>query len=69
MAAGLTWERCAEPLVAFCRNPRRAADKSAGYDVGGPLEQIAAYYEGWRVMRAFKTVKGWQERLLGLWRR
>jgi len=69
VAAGLTWERCAEPLVAFCRNPRRAADKSAGYDVGGPLEQIAAYYEGWRVMRAFKTVKGWQERLLGLWRR
>lgn len=69
VAATMTWERCAAPLVAFCRQPRRAADRLAGYDVGGPLEQITAYYEGWRVMRAFKAVKGWQERLLGLLRR
>ena len=66
VAAGLTWERCAAPLVAFCGEPRRAADRYAGYDVGAPLEQITAYYEGWRVMRAFKAVKGWHERLQGL---
>ena len=29
--ASLTWERAADPLVAFCRNPYRAADKVAGY--------------------------------------
>jgi glycosyltransferase involved in cell wall biosynthesis len=69
VAPDLTWERCAEPLMAFCQEPRRAADRRAGYDVGGPLEQITAYYEGWRVMRAFKAVKGWQERLLGLLQR
>jgi glycosyltransferase involved in cell wall biosynthesis len=27
----LTWERVAAPLVAFCQNPQRAADKTAGY--------------------------------------
>lgn len=69
VAATLTWERCAAPLVTFCRHPRRAADRLAGYDVGTPLEQITAYYEGWRVMRAFKVIKGWQERLLGLLQR
>ena len=38
MAAGfdcarktLTWERAAEPLVAYCRHPCRAPDKAAGY--------------------------------------
>lgn len=69
VAASLTWERCAAPLVAFCQQPRRAADRLAGYDVGAPLEQLTAYYEGWRVMRAFKALKGWQERLLGVFRR
>jgi glycosyltransferase involved in cell wall biosynthesis len=29
--ASLTWERAADPLIAFCRNPYRAADKAAGY--------------------------------------
>jgi len=28
--AGLTWERAAEPLVAFCRHPRRAPDRVNG---------------------------------------
>ncbi|MBN1954766.1 MAG: glycosyltransferase family 1 protein [Anaerolineae bacterium] len=28
--AGLTWERAAEPLLAFCRQPRRAPDKVRG---------------------------------------
>ncbi len=27
----LTWKRAAAPLVAFCRDPQRAADKVAGY--------------------------------------
>jgi hypothetical protein len=33
--AALTWEHAAEPLVAFCRNPQRAADRQdpcRGYD-------------------------------------
>jgi glycosyltransferase involved in cell wall biosynthesis len=29
--AALTWEQVAEPLIAFCRDPRRAPDKVAGY--------------------------------------
>lgn len=29
--AALTWEQAAAPLVAFCRNPRQAPDKVAGY--------------------------------------
>jgi glycosyltransferase involved in cell wall biosynthesis len=34
----LTWERAARPLVAFCRNPHRAADKLAlGGQVGNPF--------------------------------
>jgi glycosyltransferase involved in cell wall biosynthesis len=28
--AALTWERMAEPLVAFCRNPHHAADRQEG---------------------------------------
>ena len=27
----LTWERAADPLIAFCRDPYRAADKGARY--------------------------------------
>jgi glycosyltransferase involved in cell wall biosynthesis len=38
----LTWERAAQPLVTFCRSPRRAPDKEAGC-VGNPyyLDRIA----------------------------
>lgn len=30
VAAKLTWERAAEPLAAFCRDPRPAADRRSG---------------------------------------
>jgi glycosyltransferase involved in cell wall biosynthesis len=41
----LTWTRAAAPLTAFCRRPRRAADKSAAdSELGNPyyLEKLAA---------------------------
>ncbi len=39
-----TWERAAEPLLAFCRAPRMAPDKRAGVGRGNPLfiQQIEA---------------------------
>lgn len=43
--ASLTWERAADPLIAFCRNPHRAADKVAGYRPlwdAGILEKLCA---------------------------
>ncbi|MDP2954667.1 MAG: glycosyltransferase, partial [Chloroflexota bacterium] len=33
VAAEYTWERVTEPLVAWCRNPRKAADKVAAVEV------------------------------------
>jgi glycosyltransferase involved in cell wall biosynthesis len=39
----LTWERAAQPLIEFCRAPRRAPDKIALSDrVGGPLQSEVA---------------------------
>lgn len=38
----LTWERGAEPLAAFCRNPHRAADRPArGPAAGSPFHNAA----------------------------
>ena len=34
--ADYAWERAAEPLIRFCQNPRRAADRAAG--LGRPVE-------------------------------
>ena len=33
----LTWERAAAPLIAFCQDPQRAADRVAGEVLGNPL--------------------------------
>ena len=38
-AKGLTWEKVAAPLVAFCRRPEMSADKRAGYP---PLDSAAS---------------------------
>jgi glycosyltransferase involved in cell wall biosynthesis len=35
-AAELTWERVAAPLIAYCRAPRPAADRRAGYALAPP---------------------------------
>ena len=43
----LTWERAAAPLIAFCQNPHRAADRATGEALGNPLvvQQGAALRE------------------------
>jgi hypothetical protein len=33
----LTWERAAAPLIAFCQNPQRAADRASSEMLGNPL--------------------------------
>jgi glycosyltransferase involved in cell wall biosynthesis len=33
----LTWERVAAPLIAFCQNPQRAADRASSEMLGNPL--------------------------------
>jgi glycosyltransferase involved in cell wall biosynthesis len=41
----LTWERAAEPLLSFCLNPKRAADKVAGHQPqwdAGALQRLCA---------------------------
>jgi len=56
--AALTWERAAAPLVAFCHNPQRAADKAAGY---WPRPGTAAAAEA----GAGRGLAAWLRRLLG----
>ena len=73
----LTWENAAEPLIRFCRNPRRAADREAGVQFGinhherkiRELEsQVLAYQSGrfMRLMRRARDMrlrwKGWLAR-------
>ncbi len=76
----LSWERAAQPLVAFCRDPRRAPDKIAlGDDLGNPFyvqerqhlaaerdrcQELIRQYEEGRFMRAMR----WVDRIRrGLW--
>ncbi len=39
LAAELTWRRCAAPLLQYCRRPRPAADRAAGYHF---MESVSA---------------------------
>jgi len=38
-SAELTWRQCAAPLTAFCRQPRLAADRMAGYRFVGSVAE------------------------------
>ena len=57
----LTWERAAAPLVAFCHNPQRAADKVAGYS---PQHDAAALSEA-RSGHGSTGLTAWIRRLGG----
>lgn len=72
--AALAWERAAAPLVAFCREPRRAPDKSARYEPplspeeteklaaeAARLREIVRGYESGRFIRFMK----WLHRMRG----
>lgn len=60
----LTWERAAEPLIRFCQNPRRAADRDAGDPFGithhdrkiRELEALVLAYRNGRFMRFMRRV-------------
>lgn len=69
--AELNWERAAAPLLAFCRNPQRAADKCmSGWTPSQPDPEVISHleaenaelrslvrgYEQGRVMRALRGV-------------
>ncbi len=64
--AGLTWESGAEPLVRFCRHPRRAPDKGRLPSAGGDcreqemeiarLRDVIAGYESGRFIRFMRWV-------------
>lgn len=72
----LTWERAAQPLIQFCQNPRRAADRLAIATTGIPpgipyyqtqilqLENLIAGYENGRFMRFMKTLHNLRARYL-----
>jgi hypothetical protein len=60
----LTWEQAAEPLVAFCHDPRRAADKSAGYlthlaadELEQEVERLRALVQGYESGRFIRFTK------------
>ncbi|NLD45315.1 MAG: glycosyltransferase family 4 protein [Chloroflexi bacterium] len=38
VAAGMSWEVVARPLIAFCQRPHLAPDRQAGYTSGDPYE-------------------------------
>jgi len=74
VAQEFSWERVARPLVAFCRDPRLAADKRAGYTLEPgmawrdalrlrELEELVAAYERGRFMRIMAVLKRWRHRL------
>ncbi len=58
----LTWERAAEPLLAFCLNPRRAADRMAGYQLRwdvDALQRLTADQQG-ELDRLRSLVRGYE---------
>ena len=71
----LTWEKAAEPLIRFCQNPRRAADRGPGNRLGithherriRELETLVAAFRSGRFIRAMKRAdevrKRWSTRL------
>jgi len=60
----LTWEKAAEPLIRFCQNPRRAADRGLGNTLGithherkiRELENLVAAYRSGRFIRTMKRL-------------
>ncbi|UCG25322.1 MAG: glycosyltransferase [Chloroflexota bacterium] len=60
----LTWEKAAEPLIRFCQNPRRAADRGAEGALGithherkiRELEHLVAAVRSGRFIRAMKQL-------------
>ena len=52
----LTWERAAQPLLAFCQNPQPAADKTHGCAQVSDQEQPAEELAGLRALvRAYES--------------
>jgi hypothetical protein len=68
----LTWEKAAEPLIRFCQNPHRAADRGPGNTLGithherkiRELENLVQAYRSGRFIRTMKQLdelkKRWQ---------
>lgn len=76
----LSWERAARPLVQFCQNPRRAADRREGQAARVPyyerrlkrmerrveeLERLVTGYENGRVMRFLNSLHRLRKRIVG----
>ncbi|MEM3553581.1 MAG: glycosyltransferase [Candidatus Bathyarchaeia archaeon] len=70
----LTWERAVQPLVEFCRNPRRAPDKVAlGDRLGNPyyvdkiarLQSLVVGYERGRFIRMTRWLHQVRQKLYG----
>lgn len=72
----LTWEQTAQPLIRFCQNPRRAADRQTAMPTGVPyyemlmaqsqaemtrLEQLVAGYENGKFMRLMRAIHRWRQ--------
>jgi glycosyltransferase involved in cell wall biosynthesis len=56
-----SWERCAQPLVRFCTNPRRAPDKALSGDWWGGVGALARLQEQEReIERLRETVTGYE---------
>ncbi len=70
--AALNWEKAAQPLIEFCRHPRRAPDKEAlGQRMGNPfyleeitrLRELVDGYERGRFIRLMRHVNEWRRRI------
>lgn len=76
----LSWERAAQPLIHFCQNPHRAADRQENQGGRVPyyerrlkrmerrveeLERLVTGYESGRVMRLLNGLHALRKRVLG----
>ncbi len=68
----LTWEKAAQPLIQFCQNPRRAADRVPNKRAAGVpyysariahLEMLVAGYERGKFIRLMKALHRFRTRL------
>lgn len=68
----LTWEKAIEPLIRFCQNPRRAADRrEQNKTFGVPyyagqierLQMLVDGYERGKFIRLMKTLHRWRSKL------
>jgi glycosyltransferase involved in cell wall biosynthesis len=65
----LSWERVAQPLIQFCRNPQRAPDRQTAVTGGVPYyapvvaqaELVAAYEQG-KFIRLMRWLHQWRRR-------